>query len=185
MIVDELDEYLAVLENSGWTARSRVMRGSRDDALTLVDNPNLGEGKAQVVDWFSGVGGLGPGSTQLGKLWMFPLFVPLSLHDAREAYWGLLAAGVWNSSWFPILEDQAGWFYAIDTGEARGPVIFAQLDMGGTPRVYESVSDMILTHRTAVEEKVITFGASGEMLYDEEEVAVVAKRLNPSIEWWR
>lgn len=179
----EFESYLAQLEASGWQSRHLLESGASQRAAEDLAALAPGPGSDVVREWFGLVGGMRPGPT-LGAMWLIPLFVPLSPQDSVAAYKSLMAAGIWEAHWWPFLEDQAGWFHAIDVSSPKGAVIFAQIDMGLTPLVFDSLSEMFSTYRHAVLRGLIAFSETGEMRADEQAIAELAGELNPAVAWW-
>ncbi|PKQ25466.1 MAG: hypothetical protein CVT64_09680 [Actinobacteria bacterium HGW-Actinobacteria-4] len=138
----------------------------------------------ELVEFFSWQGGMGGDSLTLGQLWIMPGFLPLSITDAVQMY-RLYADGPdWLPRWFPVFEDQAGWFYAYDLGEFRGAVVLFQHETGQYPYVFESLAAMFSTHRAALDRGAISVDSEGVLEQDYERLSAVAKELNPKVPWW-
>lgn len=123
----------------------------------------------------------------LDDLHLFPGFYFLSLHDACANHKAFRDDDRWDESWFPILANGGGDFFAVvcATGPQYGRVVHFRIDALNHPVEYSSTEALFRTIATAYEDGVFFVDEHGYLEMSDPVFIALAGRLNADVEFWR
>lgn len=188
----ELQEVLPGLEESirqlGHNALLATFRNGvpPEKVRELLRNSDLAA-HADLIDLYSWHDGSSDVNVRrLGDMYFFPGVYFLSLSEALSNYRTFLANQRWRPGWLPLFADGGGDFIFIDlsaTGDSELRRFY--LEEVDSPTQYRDLCGMLMTIDAAYRDGVFFLDSEGYLEMDDEAYAQLAKRMNPSVEWWR
>ena len=139
----------------------------------------------ELFSWHNGV--TEKGGVALKDIQFIPGFYLLSIEEAVAHLNANKGDARWAPNWFPILANSGGDFYAVvltDESKVSSPVVNYTMGYPEVDIEYSSIESMMETFVECANAG-ITFVNEGRLDMDDAKQAVVAKRLNPSVELWQ
>lgn len=120
---------------------------------------------------------------EIGDLVLFPGFYLCSTEEAVANYRAFVASDRWSIGWYPLFADGGGDFLYVDLTDG-GRVSRFEIQYPEQELEYESISDLVSTIRAGYDEGIFYLDADNYLDMDDDEFRSVARRMNPTIEWW-
>ena len=123
----------------------------------------------------------------LKEVYFLPLcYYYLSLEKAIRIYKELSLLNSWESSWFPILSDEAGDFFVLDIDEnslTQGNILYTSSEEG-TFRAFNDLVQMLLTIEKGINNSIVSLSYEKFFVLDFKEWGDWGRLLNPGMEYW-
>jgi len=126
--------------------------------------------------------------TELDGVQFIPGYHIMSLEDSISQYKAMKDDSRWSQSWFPIMANGGGDFYAVDLSQSTGPsapIIGFILDEEEQDVEYQSIYTMMLTFLECCQKGVVFCTDEGYLEMNDDEHALIARKNNPAIEFWQ
>lgn len=131
--------------------------------------------------------GTSTANTTLDELHICPGFYFMALDEGLADYAAFVRDDRWSVGWLPILANGGGDFYVIDLATPPGGRVVRhfRIDEQEQPVEFLSLPEMLATFAAAFERSIFFVDDDGSLEMNDDDFAVLARELNPHVEWWR